>query len=143
MPPLRSPRDRELGRRGFFHLGLAAQLAFAGSASRRALAGNDALAKLRPAKRCVVLFMRGGASQIDTFDPKPGRSTGGEFRAIESSVTGLRVSEHLPMLAARMHQLALIRTLTAKFVEVGMRGWDTHQSWSSPESSAPRSTRDY
>lgn len=58
--------------------------------------------------------MHGGASQIDTFDPKPGRATGGEFAAIESSISGLRVSEHLPKLAARMHQLALIRSLTAK-----------------------------
>jgi hypothetical protein len=107
-----------LDRRSFLRSGLGASLAAlfasAGSASRSAFAGTDALAHVRPAKRCVVLFMHGGASQIDTFDPKPGRPTGGEFEAIESSVTGLRVSEHLPMLASRMHQLALIRTLTAK-----------------------------
>ena len=58
--------------------------------------------------------MHGGASQIDTFDPKPGRPTGGEFAAIETSVSGLRISEHLPGLASRMHQLSLIRSLTAK-----------------------------
>ena len=107
-----------LDRRSFIGTSLGAGLmtlfAGAGSASRSALAGTDALAHVVPAKRCVVLFMHGGASQIDTFDPKPGRPTGGEFKAIESSVSGLRVSEHLPQLAARMHQLALIRTLTAK-----------------------------
>jgi uncharacterized protein (DUF1501 family) len=107
-----------LDRRSFLRSGLgaslAALLASASSGSRSALAGNGTFEHVRPVKRCVLLFMHGGASQIDTFDPKPGRPTGGEFRAIESSVTGLRVSEHLPMLAARMHQLALIRSLTAK-----------------------------
>jgi hypothetical protein len=107
-----------LDRRTFLRTGLGASLmtllAGAGSLSRRARAGTDPLAQVRAAKHCIVLFMHGGASQIDTFDPKPGRSTGGEFEAIESSVSGLRVSEHLPMLAARMHHLALIRSLTAK-----------------------------
>ncbi|MCB9756757.1 MAG: DUF1501 domain-containing protein [Myxococcales bacterium] len=57
--------------------------------------------------------MHGGASQIDTFDPKPGRETGGEFSAIPTSLAGVRVAEHLPRLARRMHKLALIRSLTA------------------------------
>lgn len=105
--------DRRSFLRTSFGAGLMTLLAGAGSASRSALAGTDTLAHVIPAKRCVVLFMHGGASQIDTFDPKPGRPTGGEFKAIESSVAGLRVAEHLPQLAARMHQLALIRTLTA------------------------------
>ncbi len=104
-----------LARRNFLRAGLGAlltaSLVGAGSTSR---AGTDVLASIRPVRRCVVLFMHGGASQIDTFDPKPGRPTGGEFRAIESSVSGLRISEHLPQLAARMHRLTLIRSLTAK-----------------------------
>ncbi|MCA9699096.1 MAG: DUF1501 domain-containing protein, partial [Myxococcales bacterium] len=58
--------------------------------------------------------LHGGASQIDTFDPKPGSGNGGEFRAIESAVSGLRLSQHLPQLAKRMNHLALIRSLTAK-----------------------------
>lgn len=94
--------------------GIGSLLALASSASRRALAGSPPGGAIVPATRCVVLYMHGGASQIDTFDPKPGRPTGGEFAAIESSVSGLQISEHLPGLAARMHQLALIRSLTAK-----------------------------
>lgn len=104
-----------LDRRSFVRMGLGAGLAaLLGSPSRTVSAGTDSFAHVRPAKRCVVLFMHGGASQIDTFDPKPGRPTGGEFEAIDSSLSGLRVSAHLPMLAARMHQLTLIRSLTAK-----------------------------
>jgi hypothetical protein len=93
--------------------GLAALFAGAGVSTRAALAGPGQ-SSITPAKRCVVLFMHGGASQIDTFDPKPGRPTAGEFSTIESSVSGLAISEHLPGLAARMHQLTLIRSLTAK-----------------------------
>ncbi len=107
-------------RRSFFCAGLGALVAAASSPARLAWAergpGSAPAPSPKlgrsPARRCVVLYMQGGASQIDTFDPKPGRPTGGEFRAIESSVSGLRVSEHLPELAARMHQLSLVRTLS-------------------------------
>jgi hypothetical protein len=107
------PLPRRSFLRSSLGAGVSALLAAASSPTKRALAGSG-VQTIKPATRCVVLFMHGGASQIDTFDPKPGRATGGEFAAIESSVAGLRVSEHLPKLAARMHQLALIRSLTAK-----------------------------
>jgi hypothetical protein len=107
----------KIHRRNFVRAGLGAGigalLAGAGVSTRSAIAGPGQ-PSITPAKRCVVLFMHGGASQIDTFDPKPGRPTGGEFAAIESSLPGLAMSEHLPGLAARMHQLTLIRSLTAK-----------------------------
>jgi hypothetical protein len=66
------------------------------------------------ARSCILLYMEGGASQLDTFDPKPGRPTGGPFNAIESSVSGVRVSEHLPRLARQMKRLCLVRSLTSK-----------------------------
>jgi hypothetical protein len=43
--------------------------------------------------------MNGGASQIDTFDMKPGRPTGGPFRPIRTRVTGIQVCEYLPQMA--------------------------------------------
>lgn len=105
-------------RRNFLRVGLGAGLgalfAAAGTSTRTALAGPPAMPAITPAKRCVVLFMHGGASQIDTFDPKPGRPTAGEFAPIATSVSGLQISQHLPGLATRMHQLTLIRSLTAK-----------------------------
>jgi hypothetical protein len=58
--------------------------------------------------------MAGGPSQIDTFDPKPGTSTGGEFKAISTSVSGIQISEHLPQLAKEMKDLAIIRSMTSK-----------------------------
>lgn len=66
-----------------------------------------------PAKRVIFLFLTGGPSQIDTWDPKP--FAGSEIRnfdpACETSVPGLSISENLPLMAQRMHQVALVRTL--------------------------------
>jgi hypothetical protein len=66
------------------------------------------------ARACILLYMAGGPSHVDTFDPKPGTPGGGPFRAIPTAVDGVRFSEHLPRLAAAMKQMALIRSLTSK-----------------------------
>src|SRR5215475_1376561 len=50
-------------------------------------------------KRCILLWMNGGASQIDTFDMKPGRPTGGPFRPISTNVPGIQVCEYMPKIA--------------------------------------------
>ena len=58
--------------------------------------------------------MAGGPSQLDTFDPKPGHANGGPFKAIETSVPGLTISEHLPKLARQMGDVAVIRSMSTK-----------------------------
>src|SRR5437773_7238372 len=65
----------------------------------------------RQGKRCILLWMNGGASQIDTFDMKPGRTTAGPFRPIQSKVNGLQVCEYLPKMAAVADKLAVIRSM--------------------------------
>src|SRR5437763_5301408 len=55
-------------------------------------------------KRCVVLWMDGGPSHKDTFDLKPNTPNGGPYRPINTSVTGLQISEHFPQLAQKMHK---------------------------------------
>jgi len=64
-------------------------------------------------KRCVVLWMDGGPSQFETFDPKPDSSTGGDVGAIQTSVPGLDISEFLPEMAKRMDQLSVVRNLSS------------------------------
>jgi uncharacterized protein (DUF1501 family) len=81
---------------GMFGLGTAATAA---STSQLAAGG----------KRVLVIFLEGGVSQLETWDPKPGTSTGGPFRAIPTSVPGTHICELLPETATRMHRLALIR----------------------------------
>jgi len=65
-------------------------------------------------RSCILLWMPGGPSQLDTFDPKPDHENGGEFSAIETSVPGIQICEHLPMLAKQMEHLAIIRSMKTK-----------------------------
>jgi uncharacterized protein (DUF1501 family) len=62
-------------------------------------------------RQVLVFFLHGGASQLETWDPKPKTDTGGPFRSIETSVPGIRISELMPRTARQMHHLALLRSL--------------------------------
>lgn len=66
------------------------------------------------ARHVIYLFMQGAMSHIDTFDPKPGKESGGETKAIQTSLPGVRIGEHLPLLAKRMKDLTLIRSMTTE-----------------------------
>ncbi|HXX93856.1 MAG TPA: DUF1501 domain-containing protein [Planctomycetota bacterium] len=66
----------------------------------------------RPKARGVIwLWMSGGLSQIDTFDPKPGTTNGGPQKAIDTSVPGVQFSELLPRSAEQMKHMAVIRSM--------------------------------
>jgi len=65
-------------------------------------------------RQCIVLWMTGGPSQLDTFDPKPGHANGGEFSAMETSVPGVQICEHLPKIAQLAKHLAVVRSLSTK-----------------------------
>lgn len=96
-------------------LKLSACGAFGLSFSRWLPALADEIATDRNRKRsCILLWMTGGPSQIDTFDPKPGHENGGPFKAIDTSVPGIQIGEHLPKLAKMMEHCALIRGMTTK-----------------------------
>lgn len=65
-------------------------------------------------RKCILLWMSGGPSQMETFDPKPGEENGGPTKAIETSVPGVKISEHLPEVAKVMQHLAPIRSMSTK-----------------------------
>jgi uncharacterized protein (DUF1501 family) len=60
---------------------------------------------------CILLWMQGGPSHIDTLDPKPDAAVEirGEFSTIPTRLPGVRVCEHLPLLARQFDKLSLIR----------------------------------
>ena len=58
----------------------------------------------------IVLWLNGGPSHIDSFDPKKTSS----FRSIATSAPAIRLSEHLPQLATQAHRIAVVRSLTSK-----------------------------
>jgi len=68
------------------------------------------------ARACILIWHSGGLSHLDSFDPKPEAPRGirGEFRAMRTSVPGIRISEHLPRIARRMHKLTLLRSLCSE-----------------------------
>jgi Protein of unknown function (DUF1501) len=70
-------------------------------------------------RSCILLWMNGGPSQMDTFDLKPGHSNGGPIKEISTSAPGVRISEHLPGIAKRFHHLAIVRSLSTKEAEHG------------------------
>jgi hypothetical protein len=65
-------------------------------------------------RSCILLWMSGGPSQLDTLDLKPGHANGGPYQEIETSVPGIKISEHLPMIAKRMEHLAIVRSMSTK-----------------------------
>ena len=65
------------------------------------------------AKNVILLYMRGGLSHIDTFDPKPGRSEMAGVESIATSAPGIEVSEWFPRTARQMHHVALVRSMTS------------------------------
>ena len=79
------------------------------------LAQPAAAAKLaKDQMRVLVINMHGGLSQLESWDPKPKTTTGGPFRAIPTSVSGIHLSELLPMTAKNMHRLAIVRSVNTK-----------------------------
>jgi hypothetical protein len=90
-----------------------------GAAGLSALSWIDAARVQAAAMRkegmaCILLFMRGAPSQFETFDPKPGTSTGGPTKAIPTAVPGIEIAEHWPNVAKQMKDIALIRSMTNK-----------------------------
>jgi hypothetical protein len=88
----------------------AASATFLGFPIRQLLAleGSSHAAK---AEHVILFWNGGGMSHIDTWDPKPGRPTQGEFQAIKTSVPGIQLSEVFPELAKQMHHCSLIRSI--------------------------------
>src|SRR5262245_18813062 len=100
-----------LSRRHFLRSVALSAAAFSYSGWMPRLARSAAADPARQ-RHCVLLWMPGGPSQMDTFDLKPGHANGGPFKEIETSVPGLKISEHLPKLAAQAENLAIVRSLS-------------------------------
>lgn len=103
-----------LPRRGF--LSLAAGGAMSGWFGRLAAqaAAQAGAAEQPQAKSCILLWMNGGPSHLDTFDLKPEApsTVRGDFKPIDTSVPGIQISEHFPLLATRMQHAAVLRGMS-------------------------------
>ncbi len=101
-----SKKRTTLSRRAF--LGASAGLSL--GAVQSSDAANTSIGR---AKSCILLFLVGGPSQLETWDPKPDApaEVRGPFRPIATSVPGTRIGEHLPRLARLAHRYAIVRSL--------------------------------
>jgi hypothetical protein len=113
MKPLRhcSP-NMQLTRRDMLRLSCAGLVG--GSAFPWLRAVADQAARPVAPRACILLWMNGGPSQLDTFDLKPGHKNGGEFKEIATSVPGIRISEHLPKISQLAEHLAIVRSMSTK-----------------------------
>jgi uncharacterized protein (DUF1501 family) len=102
-----------ISRRSFLRVGglSALGLSLAGFLrAREAAAASETKVKAR-GMRCILLWMQGGPSHHDTFDPKPEApaEVRGEFNVIPTTIPGVRIAEHLPMLARNTDKYSIIR----------------------------------
>ncbi|MEM8955276.1 MAG: DUF1501 domain-containing protein [Verrucomicrobiota bacterium] len=86
----------------------------AGNATAAVSAGTNLPLRPNPAQRVIYLYMGGGMTHMDTFDPKPGHENQGPTKAIKTNADGVQISEYLPALAANhADKLAIVRSLTS------------------------------
>ena len=95
------------------HLAGASALVLPAMSFTNALMANAADLKKRH-KSCIMLWMTGGPATIDIWDMKPGAPTGGEFKPIATSLDGLQICEHLPLMAKEMKNMAVVRSMSTK-----------------------------
>ena len=105
-------KSYEMSRRHFLGAGIAGMATLMGMNVRDLIAAsNAATSDGRMADHVILLWMSGGMSHIDTFDPKPGRPTAGEFEPIRTSADGIDIAEIFPKVAEQMKHAALVRSI--------------------------------
>ena len=108
--------DHDVNRRAFLAaMGLGTAGLVGTSAAPHLLAAEGLTQALKKnSKHVILLWLAGGASQLETWDPKPGRPTGGPFAAIPTDIPGVHISELMPRMAKRMKHSCLIRSLNTR-----------------------------
>ena len=96
-----------VGRRDFLRVG---SLGLLGISLRNYLMAAESMAPNGKAQACILLWLEGGPSQVDTWDPKPNSS----FKPISTNVAGIQISELLPKVARHMDKLSIIRSMHAE-----------------------------
>ena len=104
---------QRLSRRRFLHT-LSATGVAGGMLSFRDLVSLKAEELQRQGRSMILLWMAGGPSQFETFDPKPNHENGGGTKAIRTSVPGITIADNWPNMARVMDDVALIRSMTNK-----------------------------
>ncbi len=107
-----TPDGRDFSRRDFLQAG-GAGLGAAGLTMSVSPAPAESSPQPNQPRQAILLFLNGGPSHLDTWDPKPHAlaEIRGPFSAISTRVAGIQFSEHFPLMAAQSNQFALLRSL--------------------------------
>ncbi len=119
---------RNVSRRSFLHYVSAGALA-AGTLDFRDLMSARAADLRKEGRSLILLWMQGGPSQFETFDPKPGTDHGGPTGAIETAVPGIRIATGWEQTARQMNDIALIRSLNNKEGEHARATYQLHTGY--------------
>ncbi|MDQ3621343.1 MAG: DUF1501 domain-containing protein [Verrucomicrobiota bacterium] len=101
-----TPSEHSLSRRAFLGTTLGALCGLASPGLAEALRQRE--------KQVLFVWLDGGISQLESWDPKPNTEFGGPFRSIPTSVPGVHVSELMPRIAKQMHRLCVVRSMCTK-----------------------------
>lgn len=103
-----------LGRRDFLKLGALGAFSWLTPASELLARLAEKDPRGEPAQSIILLWMAGGPSQLDTFDPHPGTMIGGDVHAIDTPIKDCRLAEGYGNLAEVMNEVALVRSVVSK-----------------------------
>jgi len=111
-----------MSRRDFLHAGSIPLMSLGLNQVQAATAKSD--------MSCILLFLVGGPSQIDTFDPKPDAPSEirGPFQPIKTNVPGIQISEIFPRLAGMMDKVSLVRSIYHQATAVHDTGYQMMQT---------------
>ncbi len=127
--------DHLLSRRALLHGTIAGGIAFGGFG--RLFAADHAAQAASKQKRVILLFMSGGPSQFETWDPKPGAPTGGPHISIPTSIPGVHFDEYLPKLARLANRMITVRSMTSSNGDHDQAGFISQTSYNPSSIVAP------
>ncbi len=79
-----------------------------------AIASDKASDKATQTKSLLMIWLQGGPSQLETFDPHAGTRIGGDVKAISTSLKGIELADTMPATAEQLHHACLVRSMISK-----------------------------
>ncbi len=106
-------RHGDVTRRDLLRLAGGGFASLAGLGVLQSLGLNAEVIK-KEGRSCIMVFLSGAPSQMETWDPKPGQANGGPTKTIQTKIPGIEFAEYWPKMAAMMNDISVIRSMAGK-----------------------------
>lgn len=130
-----NPAEHAFSRRALLQGAVSTAACFGGFG--RLFGADQAASAKRAGKKVLLIFLSGGPSQFETWDPKPGTPTGGPHCSIPTSLPGIHFDEYLPNLARLANRLITIRSMTSSNADHDQAGYISQTSYNPSSITAP------